>query len=498
MCVINPVILEVSFGLPTVDLLDALVPGVLAQKGNLLKAVRLWVILRSLYGDLEVELLTGPDGWFSNAQWRESFFASNASSTPDHSLQDYRTKPLHQWLFGDFPDLDEEEWKQTFAKRYEIDRQNLNLLLGDTKASSKAVKQICPFLVDERTLRNDFVTLARLGWLEAIGERNDRRYRKVSQLPDLGTTVKSELTAAHFIPNDLSNVVDHFPQPINGIQRFILDVEYIIPQHLSSSVEEALQLLKTLWSYTPVPPIRLTYRSIRYFQEEFELIVYPVCIYYFQRAPYLFAFGQTPKQMKERQEHAAAERSYLNWNWYDYRLDRILRLQPLSWEHPEVAKQSIQKSDRLDDLPRWVAEKTPAFVQQEVTAALGVEIYRPIVPLLLRFDRYFYGNYIANTERATLFTQLEFKQAEKRFQADPVVYAARLSLQALFDDRPRHKSDVFCLTQCRDGDNNVVMRLRAWGPNVEVLLPMSLRQRMMDEVKETWRLYQADPYQINE
>lgn len=36
--------LEPSFDyLPTVELLDYLVPGVLGQKGNLLKAVRLWV-----------------------------------------------------------------------------------------------------------------------------------------------------------------------------------------------------------------------------------------------------------------------------------------------------------------------------------------------------------------------------------------------------------------------------------------------------------------------
>ena len=487
--------------LPTVELLSSLVPGVLAQKGNLLKAVRLWVILRSLYGDLELELETDQEGWFSNAQWREVFFMGNADTNPERSAkEDYRTRPLRQWLFADFPELDEAEWQQTFAKRYNLDRPSLNSLLGGTKVSSKTAKQICPFAVDERTLRNDFATLARLGWLDAMGERNDRRYRKVNRMPEpditANTGATSDLTTAHFIPNDLSNVVDHFPQPINGIQRFILDVEYIIPQHLSQTVDEFIQLLKQLWHQAPVPPIRLTYRSIRYFQEEFDLIVYPVCIYYFQRAPYLFAFGQTPRSLKENQQGEPVF-SRLNCAWYDYRLDRILRLQPLSWDHPAVANQGLQKPSKLGSIPQWVADKTPAFVQQEVSAALGVEIYRPIVPLLLRFDRYFYGNYIANTERATLFTQLEFKQAEKRFQAESGVYAAK-SLQSLFDDRPRHKSDVFCLSRCRDGDNNVVMRLRAWGPNVEVLLPLSLRQRMMDEVKETWSLYQVDQYQAKE
>jgi hypothetical protein len=70
--------LEPSFDyLPTIDLLDHLVPGVLAQKGNLLKAVRLWVILRSLYGDLTVMLPNEDGEWFSNAQWRDTFLQPN-------------------------------------------------------------------------------------------------------------------------------------------------------------------------------------------------------------------------------------------------------------------------------------------------------------------------------------------------------------------------------------------------------------------------------------
>jgi CRISPR-associated protein (TIGR03985 family) len=339
--------------------------------------------------------------------------------------------------------------------------------------------------VDDRTLRNDFATLEKLGWLEASGTASQRRYWRVQSFPEMPWVASAaERTTTHFIPNDLASVVDHFPQPINGIQRFILDVEYIVPQSVSGQVDRLLQTLKQLWQQTPVPPVRLSYRSIRYYEAEFELMTYPVCIYYFQRAPYLFAFGQTPQQKAEDHPNTP--------NWYDYRLDRILSLQPLDWEDtsiPATWRERRRSSKTSATIPRLFAEKTPAYVEQEVAAALGVEIHRPIAPLLLRFDRYFYGNYIANTERVKQFVEMDFERAEKHFQADPSIIDRGLSLFHLFGDRPRHKSDVFCLAQHRLGDNNVVMRLRAWGPNVEVLLPLSLRQRMTDDMQETWRLY---------
>ncbi|MDG2618055.1 TIGR03985 family CRISPR-associated protein [Thermoleptolyngbya sichuanensis XZ-Cy5] len=482
--------MESSFDYPpTVDLLDYLVPGVLGQKGNLLKAVRLWAILRSLYSEKPMLLSTDAVGSFSNAQWRDSFL-----------WPEQQQKTLKQWLFQDQPEINETLWRKAFVNRYGIERDRLSALLGDTPADEEPI----PFQVDHRTLRNDFATLEKLGWLKASGTGSQRRYYKVSVLPTLpwiaaiAAESADEPALIHFIPNDLANVVEHFPQPINGIQRFILDTEYIISQAVSRQVEQLLQTLKEGWQQTPVPPVRLVYRSIRYYEAEFSILTYPVCIYYFQRAPYLFAFGQTPQHLDDgKPEHLS---------WYDYRLDRILSLQLLSWNDPSLpaewqfktsqgkswAQSLAQSVASAPGLPKRFAEKTPEFVQQEVALAMGVEIHRPIAPLLLRFERYFYGNYIANTERAKLFTEMGFAQAEKRFRADPEISRQGLSLTKLFGDRPRHKSSVFCSAQHRLGDNNVVMRLRAWGPNVEVLLPLSLRQRMTDDMQETWRLYESD------
>jgi CRISPR-associated protein (TIGR03985 family) len=447
--------LEPSFDyLPTLDLLDYLAPGVLGQKGNLLKAVRLWAILRSLYGDLALEFL---DGWFSNAQWRDTVLQPSD-----------RSKTLNQWLFAEQPAMDEQQWRQGFAKRY--GGCDIDIALA-------------PFQVDDRTLRNDFATLEKLGWLQSSGTGSQRRYRQVSVLPHLPwVTPPAESTTTHFIPNDLASVVDHFPQPINGIQRFILDVEYIVSQSDSQQVDRLLQQLKQIWQQTPVPPIRLVYRSIRYYEDEFEVMTYPVCIYYFQRAPYLFAFGQNPQQLSEGNLNSLS--------WYDYRLDRILSLQSLNWADASLPEtwQPKSRAASSEALPRLFAEKTSDYVQQEVAAALGIEIHRPITPLLLRFDRYFYGNYIANTERAKLFSEMSFEQAEKRFQSD-----LEVSSQGLFFAMgARESPSIFCLAQHRLDDNNVVMRLRAWGPNVEVLLPLSLRQRMANDMQQTWKFYHPE------
>jgi CRISPR-associated protein (TIGR03985 family) len=473
--------------LPTVELLASLVPGILSQKGNLLKAVRLWAILRSLYGEKPMPLSTDAEGFFSNAEWRDAFLQ------PEN-----QQKTLKQWLFqnpsamdeGMDEAIDEKLWRQAFVNRYGIERDRLAALLGDAPKYEEPI----PFQIDHRTLRNDFATLEKLGWLKASGTGSQRRYAKVSPLPTLpwmgaiAAESAEEPALIHFIPNDLASVVEHFPEPINGTQRFILDTEYIISQSVSRQVDQLLQALKQAWQQTPVPPVRLVYRSIRYYEAEFEILTYPVCVYYFQRAPYLFAFGQTPQHLDDgKPEHLS---------WYDYRLDRIQSLRLLDWDDPSLPAEWQAKTAQVSSsatssrrLPRRFAEKTPEFVQQEVASAMGVEIHRPIAPLLLRFERYFYGNYIANTERAKLFVEMGFAQAEKRFQADPEISAQGLSLAKLFGDRPRHNSSVFCTAQHRLGDNNVVMRLRAWGPNVEVLLPLSLRQRMTDDLQETWKLY---------
>ncbi|MGI0495598.1 TIGR03985 family CRISPR-associated protein, partial [Alkalinema pantanalense CENA528] len=138
-------------------------------------------------------------------------------------------------------------------------------------------------------------------------------------------------------------------------------------------------------------------------------------------------------------------------------------------------------------IPPKFLDKTPQKVFNEVSQALGFEIHRPIAQLLLRFDRYFFANYIQDTEREKLFTQISYTQASRIFNTDR--NKPDIPLQTLFQPRPNHTQDIFCLTDHRSGDNNVIMRLRAWGHNVEVLLPWNLRQRMGEDLTKAQSFY---------
>ena len=113
----------------------------------------------------------------------------------------------------------------------------------------------------------------------------------------------------------------------------------------------------------------------------------------------------------------------------------------------------------------------------------------------MRFDRYFYGNYIENTERDNLFKIISLQAVENRIrqvhkrdensQIDKKLLLSRLKT-------PEYQNSVYCQVNYYLDDNNVIMRLRSWSPNVEVILPWKLRQRMQEDIEKTWKLYESD------
>jgi CRISPR-associated protein (TIGR03985 family) len=54
----------------------------------------------------------------------------------------------------------------------------------------------------------------------------------------------------------------------------------------------------------------------------------------------------------------------------------------------------------------------------------------------------------------------------------------------------RNPQDVYYGAWIRLGDINVLMRLRDWRPNGEVILPFSLRQQMAEEARQELCFYQ--------
>ncbi|MCT7982366.1 TIGR03985 family CRISPR-associated protein [Laspinema sp. A4] len=55
----------------------------------------------------------------------------------------------------------------------------------------------------------------------------------------------------------------------------------------------------------------------------------------------------------------------------------------------------------------------------------------------------------------------------------------------------RSETDAYYRAWIREGDINVRMRLRSWRPNGEVILPLSLRHQMAEEVTRELSHYRS-------
>ena len=115
---------------PSVEVLKILTSGSLKQ--NLAKAVRLWVILRSIYGDESDEVKLELEDEFTFLQWRDLFFIDAKRFHPRdivpklHSSDELQanlkkeecrcTINLNQWLFNLNLQVDEKQWCSSFQQ----------------------------------------------------------------------------------------------------------------------------------------------------------------------------------------------------------------------------------------------------------------------------------------------------------------------------------------------------------------------------------------------
>ncbi|MUG97256.1 TIGR03985 family CRISPR-associated protein [Scytonema sp. UIC 10036] len=503
---------EVFNYLPSVEVLKLLAPGSLKQ--HLAKAVRLWVILRSIYGDDVDEVKLDLEEEFTFLQWRDLFFLNAAK---EHSRD--KTPILHNgecrcatkltyWLFASCLsslNIEENQWSQSFQKYYSIQPEELKSLLlegiinnsteksqqnkdsvtGSNSQKSKRFSKVLSdgrlFAVTSRNLQeNDFQCLVNLGWLRTAnnkGRKNQETYLKIEKFPEgfLDRLRKIEMTSNQFTNEELSAFNNSLSQPINGVQRFFIHAEYIVHAKRTDDVEALQEQLKKLWQHDKIPLVKLTYQSVKLYQDTVDCIVYPVCIYYYQRAPYLFAYGQVPKREQEN--------SWSQINWYDYRLDRILQLDelPKDLEDANIPKQFLDKC-------QGKYPPTPDDIKEKMSEAWGFDIHQPQKLLVLRFDYYFHENNIKGTERDEMFTRISHQQVEQLVKS----YTSTASAEQkylLSTVRSRSKTDIYCKVNYRADDNNIVMRLRAWGPKVEVILPWDLRHRMTTDIEATYKFY---------
>lgn len=514
---------------PSVPILTRLLQGSLRH--NLAKALRLWVILQTLYGDSDIALDL-PDTFTYN-QWRDQFFTQtrrrpDALKTPLHHQRDTIpprhdrhcpcAHPLTHWLFHSPLRQSETEWSQDFLRTYapltsaELDEllykdpPSLSSSSQPPQSRRRGLPEGRLFAVTGKELQNYFQFLLDTRWLQAAANQGQSKaFQKVTALPDLQPPASPETTLAldkiaAILPLDVTDWMGDFTHPINDIVRAKAHLEYIIPARLSHHVQSLQKQLKTFWSQDPVPPICISYHSAHHFMDltdpPLSLIAYPVRIDYFRRATYLYGYGQTPLDRPIQPEQP---------QWYDFRLDRISALEPLSWDDPQIPT-SLCQQFRKQQLP------TVTDLDQAQQDVWGFDVQRPAAPLLLRFDPYFHAQYVAQTERASLLSAISPAKVRQLIQnaqsqtnrsqttpsPDPPFQTEPLSpqqAQILHRILEKHPNSIYCALPHRLGDNNITMRLRAWGPKVEVLLPWSLRDRMAHDIHLLMQLY--DPPSLN-
>lgn len=436
---------------PTISLLRSLVRGSLKQ--NLPRALRLWVWLRILYADSDESWLKLPDP-FTFAEWRRSFFSeSHPNDEKIPALHDRNcacARTTQDWLAQLAPELDLFDWKATL-RRYDSLPPQLDHWLNQRL-----------FGVTRRSLDEDLRILAKLGWIR----RQHQSYYRVDSFPDYPHTHSQTSLTQPLLHPDLIAIANTLAYPINGYQRFFLHVEYIVPKEASDRVDDWQSLLHQIWEQIPIPPIQLTFYSAK-LDALCTTIVYPVCIYYAQRAPYLCAWGQLP----------GSDDNVMDWR--HYRLDRIQHIQALRWDTANLPTRLSQAYQRKK-LP------TPDEIQESMAEAWGFDFYQPIDTLLLRFDWNFAKRYIDTSLRHETFSPISYPKAKSliRSHTDPVIQQKLLGIL-----KERSPQDSYYTAQYRRHDLNILLRLRAWRPHMEVLLPWALRQQVATEVQQELRFY---------
>jgi CRISPR-associated protein (TIGR03985 family) len=479
---------------PNFRLLQNLVDGSLNQSQNLITAMRRWRLINWFYGDGEqkphIESESKDELTFN--EWCQEFFklqpphqsnhpqGKSLEKTEDilkpHNSQCPCYKTTKDWL--DFYGISVAQWQQDLQKHSAISKQVFQQILKERL-----------FAKTRRTLQNDINFLKDREWIQfeySLSKRQNEIYQ-VKQLPSwfaegssqptqeepnflggLNPTELADLAQAldmlTFLDPKLAPIADRISQEVSGTRRVFLHVDYVVPEEIQFEADNLQEKLQENWRSDEIKPILFNYHSARLGKKE--CLVYPVCIYYVQRAKYLCAYGINPDG---------------DINWYNYRLERIKSEIFLEWSDARIPEFLLEKY-RVNNLP------LPQDVQDDMKKVWGFDFYQPSRLMLLRFNRDFHDSHIKDTFRHETFTFVKSHREKLSFIQK---YANNSEQEKhLIEILQRFPEDAYYTAMYRVNDNNVIMRLRAWGPNVEILLPGDLRSRMAKDIQETWKFYQ--------
>ncbi|NES18967.1 MAG: TIGR03985 family CRISPR-associated protein [Symploca sp. SIO3E6] len=463
---------------PNPTLLQKLAKGSLDQSQNLTRAVRLWVLLRWLYGD---DGYTALPNSFTYADWRQAFFSDNHQ---DEKLEDIKNhqdpdcacnKITRQWLLE--YEVEIEQWQHSLQKQIPISDSDIKPLLAERL-----------FAQVRKSLQSDFELLVSRHWLQRLTNTTGRskQYCRKDSLPivsksdnysmDTNLTPKIQADVASTL-GKLSFLDPSFPVLAGKISageveednnRVFLYVDYVVPEssYLEDRVDQIQSELQEIWDSGKILPLLLTYYSAHQNRIK-ECVVYPVCIYFMERAKYLCGYGTTPRD---------------EINWYKYRLDRIMsqHLEPLDWQDPRIP-QLLREQYLANRLP------TPKTVNSMLKEAWGCDFYKETGLLLLRFERDFHQSYIQGISIHEKFKAIDCDRAARLIKQYTPNPEQRQTLLEVLQSRPT--TDIYYQVDYRLTDYYVMRWLRALGSKVEVLLPLELRQSMASDIQLTWNQY---------
>jgi len=485
---------------PSPQILQWIAAGQLANR--LQRSVRMWVILNQIY-DPELNWTIALPETFTYPDLRDRIFASTHPKSDRANAQYLKTKcsdrttnpksdrpcicnsTLSDLIFTPATNQLQPEWQQQIMH-----------ITGLSVAEIKQQLQQHPFAIVHRSIREDLKQLSKMGWLEQLSSGKYRRHPP-SALPSPpiqpSKDLPQQLSTAHlsqaqtwelmrvlesisFVQPSLNVVVRSLWEQLTDItpaspekepeQRIFIHFDYIISEEMQDRVDTYQEQIEQLWHKSLAGVIQFEYWLAE--NQKVPITVYPVCLHYLRRAKYLSAYGIDPSN---------------NIAWHNYRLDRIAcdRLTVLTWGDPRVPKP-------LKDLWHTGQLPTPNDIQSELETAWGFNFYLKSDLLIIRFPPAFARWYVDNTIRHHTFKPIAYKHLPSLINKEISNPQQRHELLQIVNKcKP---SDRYYRARIRADDINVLMRLREWRPNGEVIAPLSIRQRLMQEAADELTNYQ--------
>lgn len=411
-----------------------------------------------------------------------------------------------------FQNLKKNKVQQIFKNLSESEKKEI-LSLVDVDCLKKILKPILQ-ADKEKTFRNDFKDLVKYGFLIKY---EDKKYKfsklSIDQIKNKLNIIKKssdlfEDLETNILDLTLRTTLDTF----KNNERFFIKFQHILNQEDTAKVGNIIDELRQIWEKEN-QLIFIKYQSSSQ-KKQVDLIIYPITLFYNQRAIYLAGYGPTPYDEKQ-------------CNYYNYRLDRFCPhldnkyIYPIIWDEDQFYqwKDQIDHDDKLpcillklfDDkinIEQWKQD----HIYQQLSQALGVDTEKTIKTMLLRFPHDFHQGYIKGSQRHETFKQIEYENNNDNFLTELKCILtkekkSRNSQTEITENDEKlirktlekYPQDAYYTMNYRHGEeggynveSDVVMRLRAWCPNVEVLLPNDLRKRMREDMQKTWELYQDD------